>query len=253
MELYLVEHFYSIQGEGKYVGVPSLFIRFGGCNMKCEGFACQETAQDGTKTVGCDTIYAVNKEHFSQNWKQIQTTQELLNIVDSYTFPHAVDIVLTGGEPLIYANEEIFVEFLNEIHARGHRICFETNGSLDVDFNKYPVYKECVYALSIKLSNSNEPLKKRINANVIKSLTMNSKEAFFKFSIGRKSINKELEEEMSNIIRYAPKTQVYCMPMGADKNEIEKNSKPLVEFCKAKGYNFSDRLHMRIWDKQRGV
>lgn len=251
--LYLVEHFYSIQGEGKYVGVPSLFIRFGGCNMKCEGFACEEILQDGTKVLGCDTIHAVNKEYFSQNWTKIQTSKELLNILDSYTLPFPVDIVLTGGEPLIYANDKIFIEFLNEIHARGHKICFETNGSIDVDFDRYQVYKECVFALSIKLKNSNEPLKKRINEDVIKSLTTNSKEAFFKFSIDKKSIGSELEKEIDSILNYAPKTQVYCMPLGGNKLEVEKNSEPLVEFCKAKGYNFSDRLHMRIWDKQRGI
>ena len=251
--LYLVEHFYSIQGEGKYVGVPSLFIRFGGCNMKCEGFACQEMLQDGTKILGCDSIYAVNKEHFSQNWTKIQQTKELLNILDSYALPYPVDIVLTGGEPLIYANDEMFVEFLNEIHTRGHRICFETNGSIEVDFEKYEVYKECIFALSIKLSNSNEPLKKRINKDIIKSLTSNSKEAFFKFSIDEKSIGNELENEIDSILIHAPKTQAYCMPLGASKKEVEQNSQALVEFCKAKGYNFSDRLHMRIWDKQRGV
>ncbi len=251
--LYLVEHFYSIQGEGKYVGVPSLFLRFGGCNMTCVGFGCEEMAQDGTKVLGCDTIHAVNKEHFSQNWTKIQTSKELLNILDSYTLPLPVDIVLTGGEPLIYANDEIFVEFLNEIHTRGHKLCFETNGSIDVNFDKYPVYKECAFALSIKLSNSNEPLKKRINGDVIKSLASNSKEAFFKFSIDEKFIGSELEDEIKSILKYAPKTQVYCMPMGENKKEVEKNSEPLVEFCKRNGYNFSDRLHIRIWDKQKGV
>ena len=251
--IYLVEHFYSIQGEGKYVGTPSLFIRFGGCNMTCVGFACEDTMQDGTKIFGCDTIYAVNKEYYSHNWTKVQTTKELLDILDSYTFPNAVDIVLTGGEPLIYASEKIFIEFLNEIHSRGHRIFFETNGSLDVDFERYPIYKECVFALSIKLLNSNEPLKKRINKEIIKSLTTNSKESFFKFSIDAESINEELEDEISNIIKVAPNTQVYCMPLGANKLEIEKNSEPLIEFCKTKGYNFSDRLHMRIWDKQKGV
>jgi len=251
--IYLVEHFYSIQGEGKYVGTPSLFIRFGGCNMTCVGFACEDTTQDGTKILGCDTIYAVNKEHYSHNWTKVQTTKELLDILDSYTFPNAVDIVLTGGEPLIYASEKIFIEFLNEIHSRGHRIFFETNGSLDVDFERYPIYKECVFALSIKLLNSNEPLKKRINKEIIKSLTTNSKESFFKFSIDAESINEELEDEISNIIKVAPNTQVYCMPIGSNKQEIEQNSEAIVEFCKRSGYNFSDRLHMRIWDKERGV
>ena len=251
--LYLVEHFYSIQGEGKYTGTPSLFLRFGGCNMRCEGFGCSETSSNGIEVVGCDTVYAVNKEHFSHSWVQITKSQELLQILELYELPENVDVVLTGGEPLIYANEEIFVEFLNALHHNGHRICFETNGSLGVDFEKYPVYKECIYALSLKLSNSGESFKKRVNPDVINSLAINAKEAFFKFSIDADSINLGLEEEIEEIVVHAPFLKVYCMPVGGTKVEVEKNTEPLIEFCKAKGYNFSDRLHIRIWDKNKGV
>ena len=252
--LYLVEHFYSIQGEGRYTGVPSLFFRFGGCNMKCEGFACEELASDGVKVLGCDTVYAVNKEHFSHNWIPISSSSELLNILDLYELPsNPVDIVLTGGEPLIYANDEIFVEFLKKLSGNGHQITFETNGSIAIDFEKYPIYKECIYALSVKLSNSNEPLSKRIKGNVIYEIASNAKEAFFKFSIDADSINLGLEDEIDSIIMHSPKTKVYCMPLGGNKEEVEVNTEPLIEFCKTKGYNFSDRLHIRIWDQNKGV
>ena len=251
--LYLVEHFYSIQGEGKYTGTPSLFLRFGGCNMKCEGFGCSERSSGGVNVLGCDTVYAVNKEHFSHSWVEITKSQELLGILDLYELPFAVDIVLTGGEPLIYANDSIFINFLNTLHKNGHRICFETNGSLDVDFEKYPVYKECIFALSVKLSNSGESLRKRVNGDIIHSLASNGKEAFFKFSVDRESITLGLEEEIEEISIHSPKTQVYCMPVGGSKDEVEKNTEPLIEFCKAKGYNFSDRLHIRIWDTNKGV
>lgn len=251
--IYLVEHFYSIQGEGKYTGTPSLFFRFGGCNMKCEGFSCQETASDGTTVLGCDTVYAVNKEHFLQNWIPINSAKELLNILNFYDLPKRVDIVLTGGEPLIYANEPIFVEFLEALHAKGHKITFETNGSLHVDFEKYPIYKKCIFALSVKLSNSNEPFNKRVRGSVINSIATNAKEAFFKFSIDAESINLGLEEEIDEIIIHSPTTLVYCMPLGGNKEEVEANTEPLIEFCKSKGYNFSDRLHIRVWDKNKGV
>ena len=138
--IYLVEHFYSIQGEGKYVGTPSVFFRFGGCNMKCEGFGCVEKAPNGDEVLGCDTVYAVNKEHFSQNWAGVNSAQELLNVLELYELPEAVDIVLTGGEPLIYANDPIFVEFLETLVKNGHAITFETNGSLNIDFDKHSVY-----------------------------------------------------------------------------------------------------------------
>lgn len=251
--IYLVEHFYSIQGEGRYTGVPSVFFRFGGCNMKCEGFGCTESAPDGTDVLGCDTVYAVNKEHFSQNWIPINSSHELLCILEQYELPEAVDIVLTGGEPLIYASDEIFVNFLELLHENNHKITFETNGSLSIDFEKFPIYKECIFALSVKLSNSNEPLNKRVKGDVIYSIASNAKEAFFKFSIDAESINLGLEDEISNITIHSPKTQVYCMPLGGNKTEVEANTEPLIEFCKEKGYTFSDRLHIRIWDQNKGV
>jgi len=251
--IHLVEHFYSIQGEGKYVGTPSLFFRFGGCNMKCEGFGCAEFSSDGVEVLGCDTVYAVNKEHFSHSWQSINAAKELLDILKLYELPNAVDIVLTGGEPLIYANDAIFVEFLEVLVAKGHRVTFETNGSLGVDFLKYGVYRECVFALSVKLLNSGEPFSKRVRGEVITSITTNAKDAFFKFSIDAASINGALEAELAQIVAFAPQTQLYCMPLGGDKKSVEANTEPLIEFCKTKGYNFSDRLHIRIWDKNKGV
>lgn len=221
--------------------------------MKCEGFGCKETSQDGVEVQGCDTVYAVNKEHFSHAWISITKTQELLNILDFYDLPQAVDVVLTGGEPLLYANDSIFTDFLNELDKNGHRITFETNGSLDVDFETFPIYKKCIFALSVKLSNSGESLRKRVNGDVIYSLASNAQEAFFKFSIDKDSINLGLEEEIEDIIIHSPKTKVYCMPLGGSKEEVETNTEPLIEFCKTKGYNFSDRLHIRIWDKNKGV
>lgn len=251
--LYLVEHFYSIQGEGKYTGTPSLFFRFGGCNMRCEGFGCKEKTSDGSVVLGCDTVYAVNKEHFQHTWIPINHAHELLSVLDLYDLPSHVDIVLTGGEPLLYANDPVFIEFLNTLHSHGHAITFETNGSIGVDFEQYPVFKKCIFALSVKLSNSGESLSKRVKGDVIYSLATNAKEAFFKFSIDADSIDLGLEEEIEEIICHSPRTKVYCMPLGGDKTQIEANTEPLIEFCKSKGYNFSDRLHIRIWDQNKGV
>ena len=221
--------------------------------MKCEGFGCVERASNGMEVLGCDTVYAVNRENFSHNWIPIEKTAELLSVLDLYELPNAVDVVLTGGEPLIYANDETFVKFLEALTQRGHSITFETNGSLEVDFEKWPVYKKCVFALSVKLSNSGESERKRIRGDVINSIATNAKEAFFKFSVDAESIDLGLEEEISTIVSHSPRTKVYCMPLGGNRAEVEANTEPLIEFCKAKGYNFSDRLHIRIWDVNKGV
>lgn len=251
--VYLVEHFFSIQGEGRYVGVPSLFFRFGGCNMRCEGFGCEQEAPNGETIVGCDTVYAVNREHFAVNWIEIKELQQLLGVFALYDLPENVDVVLTGGEPLMYAEDPIFIAFLETMVKRGLRVTFETNGSIAVDFEKFPVYRKCVFALSVKLENSGESYGKRIRPNTIFSLATNAKEAFFKFSIDADSIDISLDEQIEEIIAHAPNTQVYCMPVGGSKAEVERNAEPLIEYCKVKGYTYSDRLHIRIWDEVHGV
>jgi len=214
---------------------------------------CKEIASDGSEVLGCDTVYAVNREHFLKSWVPITKTKELLTILNLYELPNRVDIVMTGGEPLIYANDAIFVEFLEILVDMGHQITFETNSSIYVDFEKYPVYKKTIFALSVKLANSLEPLSKRVRGDVINSIATNAKEAFFKFSIDADSINLALDDEIESIISYAKDIKVYCMPLGGSKEEVEKNSEPLIEFCKEKGYNFSDRLHIRVWNQNKGV
>jgi organic radical activating enzyme len=251
--IYLVEHFYSIQGEGKYLGTPSLFFRFGGCNMKCEGFGCTETSALGVQVVGCDTVYAVDKKHFGSTWQEIDSLDELVKIYHSYTLPIKADIVLTGGEPLIYADSELFVSFIEFLQGKGHRVTFETNGAINVDFEKHRVYQRCVFALSVKLSNSGEPFSKRINPEAIQNIAACAQDAFFKFTVDKDSLISGINEEIKEIIKFAPSISVYCMPKGGSKAELEYHSEAVIEYCKRKGYVYSDRLHIRLWDQNKGV
>ena len=251
--LQLVEHFYSIQGEGRYTGVPSLFFRFGGCNMRCEGFGCVQSAPDGEKILGCDTVYAVNREHFSSTWTPIKESAELIAIVEHYELPDGVDIVFTGGEPLLYAADPVLVSFLQYLDDHGHRFTFETNASINIDFQQYPIYKKAVLALSVKLENSGESYEKRIKRDTIFNLAAYAAEAFFKFSIDKESIDLALDDQIEEIHSHAPQLQVYCMPVGGSKAEVERNALPLIEYCKVKNYTYSDRLHIRIWDQTSGV
>ncbi|NOQ31000.1 MAG: 4Fe-4S cluster-binding domain-containing protein [Helicobacteraceae bacterium] len=250
--LYLVESFFSIQGEGKYVGTPSVFFRFGGCNLRCEGFGCEERLDDGSILVGCDTLYAVDREAFSSSWEQIQNIDELLSILDKFNAPEGVDVVLTGGEPLIYANDQIFIAFLKELHRNNHRVTFETNATIKVNFEKNPIFKEAIYALSIKLSNSDEPYEKRVKREVFENIIKNSKESFFKFSVDKKTI-KETTNEIDEIINSSLSTTTYCMPLGGSEEEINQNTEAVIDLCKKRNFIYSDRLHIRIWDQNRGV
>ena len=251
--IYLVEHFYSIQGEGKYLGTPSLFFRFGGCNMKCEGFGCVETSADGVEILGCDTVYAVDKKHFGKTWEQVLHVEKLIEIYNSYTLPIKADIVFTGGEPLIYADDDIFVAFIEFLQGKGHRVTFETNGAINVNFEKYRAYQKCTFALSVKLSNSGENISKRINQEAIQNIATYSQDSFFKFTVDKDSLKNNLHVEISEVIKYAPSISVYCMPRGGSRAELEDQSGDVIEYCKTKGFVYSDRLHIRLWDQNKGV
>ena len=251
--LYLVEHFFSIQGEGKYVGTPSIFFRFGGCNLTCVGFGCAEQTPQGDTVLGCDTVYAVDRKGFGVLWQEVMTLHTLLCIMDGYTLPPHVDVVLTGGEPLIYANEPVFVAFIEYLINQGHRVTFETNATVAPDFNTYPFYGKAVYALSVKLSNSGEPYDRRVKPAAIASILTHADESFFKFTVDEASLVSHIEAEIEELLGTFACVPVYCMPLGGDKAAIEKNCHAVIEFCKRRGLIYSDRLHIRIWDQNHGV
>ncbi len=222
----IVEIFYSIQGEGKFIGRPSIFIRVGGCNLTCPAFSIH----------GCDSFYAVDRKYES-SWK-FMSIAEIINEIEKY---YPCDIVLTGGEPTLYYKK------LYPIIKKFENITIETNTTIDIDFLNYPKYKNVTFAMSVKLSNSGEIYNKRINKKAIKNIATNAKNSFFKFVI-----NKDFYDEIKDITQNL-KNDIYCMPLGETKEELDKNSKFVFEFCLKYKYFYSDRIHIRIFSKKRGV
>lgn len=235
--MYLVEHFYSLQGEGRFVGTPSLFFRFGLCNFECRGFGEN----------GCDSNYAVDPK-YKDEWQKIANLADLLNIYKSYNLRSSDDVVITGGEPLLYRDDEIFVQFLEFVRSKNHRITIETNASLLVDFEKFSIYRDVVFAMGVKLSNSLE--QKRINKDAINAIVANTKKSFFKFSVVPSLEAKGEIEELRSEFR---DTLIFCMAVCETKEELEANSASVVQFCLDNGYSYSDRLHIRLWSDKRGV
>jgi organic radical activating enzyme len=223
------EIFYSIQGEGKYCGTPSVFVRVGGCNLKCPGFGER----------GCDSYYAVNRE-YENEWMKLDV-KEIIKEIKKYEKynPH---LVITGGEPMLYY-QQIYplVEYFK------NQITIETNATVNIDFEKYPKYKDVAFAMSVKLSNSAEEYKKRVKKDIIKSYALNAKKSFFKFVIDR-----DLKEEIDDIVKGVD-LPIYCMPLGASKEELEKNAPFVFEFCLKNGFRYSDRIHIRLFGKKKGV
>jgi len=239
----LVEHFYSFQGEGKFVGTPSIFIRLGGCNLGCKGF---NVHIDGI--TGCDSLKAVHEERFGSSWKKID---DLVPIINSHlkNLDFKPDIVITGGEPLLHYQNPILLKMLDYFVKRGFRITFETNATIKIDFENYTIYKNVVFAMSVKLKNSGEPKSKRVIHEAIKAITENTKLSFFKFVLSKDDL---FTKEIGEIISCFKDTPIYCMPMGSTSYELSQNDKAVAEFCIANGYNFVDRMHIRLWSNEEG-
>ncbi len=245
--MYLVEHFISVQGEGKFSGYPSLFFRFGGCNFSCSGFGVKFEI-DGDSYFGCDSYYGVNQK-FKKNWIEIKSINELLEIVqksyDKLNYkPH---IVITGGEPTLFFNQKIMQNFIVDMLNSGYFITVETNGTVPFE---YKSFKNVTFALAIKLSNSNEY--KRVNRDVINQIIENSKNSFFKFTIDKNYIEEFGNSEIEEITKDYD-IPIYCMPLGANSLELQKNCVSLIDFCIKYNYIYSDRIHIRVYDNKRGV
>jgi organic radical activating enzyme len=137
--------------------------------------------------------------------------------------------------------------------AYGVQITFETNGTIEIDFDKYPAYKSCIFALSLKLKNSGEPKAKRLVPQALNNIQTHAKEAFLKFTIDAQLANSTALDEINEIREMLPDLEVYCMPVGESRDVIWKNDRAVFMFCMKHNFRYSDRLHIRVFDTTQGV
>ena len=223
------EIFYSIQGEGSLVGVPSVFVRTSGCNLRC---------------VWCDTPYTSWAPE-GEDWRLAR----ILETVDSFRATH---VVVTGGEPMIAPQ---IGDLTQQLRQRGFHITIETAGTLNA-----PVACDLM-SISPKLKNST-PIEReggrwaqrhdrlRWQPAVLKELIATYPYQL-KFVIAEPQDLAEVNQIREAL--EAPRANILLMPEGTTADSIRQRGLWLAEVCKEHGYRFSPRLHVDLWGSKRGV
>jgi 6-pyruvoyltetrahydropterin 2'-reductase len=254
----------TLQGEGLRMGVPSIFIRTGGCNLTCSGFGCAMTSPLDNETVikGCDSIHAVNAKHFKHTWTYYDRPMDLIhdirkvlpdaNTIESGNAEKPI-IIFTGGEPLLHHKDEVLISTIEYFVSRGYKIFFETNGTIAIDFNRYDVYKQVSFSMSVKMSASGEEKHKRWKPEVVNDYLKYTTNSYFKFVLSADSIKNESDEIFEFLETVPTFGVVYVMPKGETALEVESNAKAVYEFAVKHSLRYSDRLHIRVFDDLRGV
>lgn len=240
------EIFYSIQGEGKSIGLPSVFVRTSLCNLHC---------------VWCDTDYTWNWigtpfPHISDSKpdyekfdkKQHLVSVEVENIAEIIRQFPCKNVILTGGEPMM--QQPGLTELINVLRSNDadYRFEIETNGT----FVPKPKFDAAIdqYNVSPKLENSGNPQKLREKSAAYKFYAQSPK-ANFKFVI---AAIEDLQEVLGLIQKYhiSPE-KIWLMPEGTSREALAERRLWLTEVCKQYGFRFSDRLHVQIWGDKKGV
>jgi organic radical activating enzyme len=280
MKIKVSEIFYSLQGEGRFVGVPSVFLRTYGCNFTCSGFGCKP----GEKSTGADEVakkVELYKDFLSlplvetgcdsyASWhpafkhlSPTMTTEELVGKMLSLTPNGAwvqshgndVHLVITGGEPLL-GWQRAYAELLSHPQmADLKNITFETNGTQELheDFRDYLIEwadhhpdREVTFSVSAKLSASGEDWDDAIKPKVV-NIYQTYGHVYLKFVV-------ETEDHVDEAVRAVDafraggfKGSVYLMPQGGVVNPYDANKLNIANICCERGFNYSPRLHVDLW------
>ena len=225
------EIFASIQGEGVSMGVPSVFVRLSLCNLACEW---------------CDTKYTWDWERYDPKDEIIRVeVDEIMRRVEALSAPATINVVITGGEPLLQQRQ--LVPVATALQAGSYRIEVETNGTVQPRPALASVIDQ--WNVSPKLENSGNTAAEREVAPALQWFAAQP-HAYFKFVVAEPS---DLDEVRALAERYAiPASRILLMPEGRDAATLGQRSQWLVEQCRERGYRFTTRLHVLLWGDKRG-
>ena len=275
------ELFYSIQGEGRYIGVPSIFLRTYGCNFTCGGFGMPKgemsserdviaiKAEDYTDykslplvSTGCDSYAS-----WDPRFKHLSPVLSTVSIVDSILtiLPHGrwmdEHLVITGGEPLL-GWQRAYPELLSNENMRSLKeITFETNGTqelsqdLSVYLQQWKINREknaLTFSVSPKLSISGEKWSEAICPNIIRQYESIGF-VYLKFVIATKEDALEADKAVQEFRNGGFRGPVYFMPCGGVESVYNLNAKNVAIEAMNRGYRYSDRLQVPLFKNEWGT
>ena len=275
------ELFYSIQGEGRYMGVPSVFLRTFGCNFTCAGFgmpkgevskevediAARVHYYDDYKklplvSTGCDS-YASWDPRFKHLSPMLSTDSIVDSIMDMLPHNRWMDehLVITGGEPLL-GWQRAYPELLSNEKMRALKeITFETNGTqeLSQDLSTYlqqwKINREknaLTFSVSPKLSISGEKWEDAICPNIIRQYETVGF-VYLKFVIATKEDALEADVAVQEFRNGGFRGPVYFMPCGGVESIYSLNAKNVAIEAMNRGYRYSDRLQVPLFKNEWGT
>jgi 7-carboxy-7-deazaguanine synthase len=223
----IAEIFHSIQGEGRLAGVPSVFVRTSGCNLRCWF---------------CDTPYT--------SWHPEGEERALASVYDEVAGYGCRHVVITGGEPMLVRD---VVPLTHSLRAAGHHITIETAGTVDL-----PVEADLM-SVSPKLAGSTPAdgrwaarhEARRHRPEVIRRL-IRDYEYQLKFVIDE-------PDDVADVVNWLtefpilPAECVYLMAQATDRDQLREKSRWLAEIVKSHGWRLSPRLHVELWGNTRGT
>lgn len=231
--------FYTLEGEGEYIGSPSVFMRMSMCNLTCVGFASEDSPN------GCDSFVSwsvKNKRTFNEIFELMETGNHVTHLREGAIWK------LTGGEPMIQQKQ--LIKFIGAFRDRYNfipRIDFETNATLMPD-ERWVTEFNATFTTSPKLTTNGDPEEKTYKPEVLK--WHKDHNSGFKFVISKSEDIEEIwrkyvnDKEGINV----PPSRVWFMPCCGSREEHIEKAPAVAEYAKAMHVNFSPRLHLLLWN-----
>lgn len=231
--------FYTIEGEGEYIGQPSVFMRMSMCNLTCVGFASESSPN------GCDS-------YISWSIKNKMTFNEIFKLMEDNNYVehlrNAAIWKLTGGEPLIQQKQLLkLVRAFIERYKFLPRIDFESNATLMPDIRWVEEFN-ATFTTSPKLTTNGDPEDKTYKPEVLRWHKEHN--SGFKFVINK---SEDIEEIWRKYVKddhgiNIPLNRVWFMPCCGSRDEHIERAPVVAEYAKALHVNFSPRLHLLLWN-----